>query len=130
MIKISRDNFPPSDKYKNGVNRGNEKWRVIENRVIVAYKNNPVPFTNGTYDYPKHPSYDIWKKELVNSQGKKCCYCEKPIDKGDLEHYRPKKGWKQNNGAAMTKPGYYWLAYRWRNLLLSCKITRCALVKK
>ena len=63
-----------------------------------------------------------WKEELINNQGKKCCYCEKSIDTGDLEHYRPKQGWKQNKGTAITRPGYYWLSYRWKNLLLSCKI--------
>jgi hypothetical protein len=122
MIKISRDNFPPSDRYQIGPNKGNEKWRVFENRVIQAFKNNPVPFTNSTYNYPEHPSYELWKNELINNQGKKCCYCEKSIDRGDLEHYRPKKGWKQNRGSAISRPGYYWLSYRWKNLLLSCKI--------
>ncbi|MEQ8422678.1 MAG: hypothetical protein RIB64_21910 [Arenibacter algicola] len=120
MIKISRDNFPPSDKYLIGVNRGCEKWRVVENKVLVDYKSNPLIFQNGTYSFPRHPSYDSWKEELLRAQGIKCCYCEKPINRGDLEHYRPKQGWQQAKGNSFNRPGYYWLAYRWKNLLLSC----------
>lgn len=49
----------------------------------------------------------------------KCAYCEsKPTASSDwdVEHYRPKRKVKE----APTHPGYYWLAYTWDNLLLSC----------
>lgn len=120
MIKINRDDFPPSDRYIIGPKKGCEKWRVIEHRVFIDFKTDSTPFENGSYNFPKHPSYDLWKEEMIKIQGRKCCYCEKPINKGDLEHYRPKKGWQQIKGSAFNRPGYYWLAYRWRNLLLSC----------
>lgn len=51
----------------------------------------------------------------------KCAYCESrwrataPVD---VEHYRPKGGVVING--ELTKPGYYWLAGDWRNLLPSC----------
>lgn len=51
----------------------------------------------------------------------KCAYCEssyagtQPVD---VEHYRP-KGAVVINGKP-RKPGYYWLAARWENLLPSC----------
>ena len=62
------------------------------------------------------------KDTLIEIQGYKCCFCESKIghiDDGDVEHYRPKAGWVQNE-EVINKPGYYWLAYEWDNLLLSC----------
>jgi len=120
MRKISRDNFPPEDLYKIGVNKGFAKWRVIENKVLRSFTNDPLPFTNGSFVFPEHPSYHIWRDELINLQGLKCCFCEKSIKNGALEHFRPKKGWQQDSGDPISRPGYYWLAYRWKNLLLAC----------
>jgi uncharacterized protein (TIGR02646 family) len=51
----------------------------------------------------------------------KCAYCEsryaatQPVD---VEHFRPKAG--VNVNGRLKKPGYYWLAADWRNLLASC----------
>lgn len=49
------------------------------------------------------------QRELEKIYYFKCAYCEKDIRDEDkhIEHYRPKKR-------------YYWLAYSWDNLLLSC----------
>ena len=60
----------------------------------------------------------------------KCAYCETP-EVGyiaDAEHFRP-KGRLENNSiktfdidgkTEIIHPGYFWLAYRWENLLPSC----------
>lgn len=64
------------------------------------------------------------KKALIKIQDYKCCFCEAKIghiSPGDVEHFRPKAGWVQTN-EKLNKPGYYWLAYKWDNLLLSCEI--------
>lgn len=62
----------------------------------------------------------------------KCAYCETPVvgnQHGDIEHWRPKKAVSDVhgnrvtidvNGSQQPHPGYYWLAYDWKNLLLSC----------
>lgn len=63
----------------------------------------------------------------------KCAYCESDIllnQNGDIEHWRPKKQVRDevggivmiqpNCGPRIRHPGYYWLAYDWRNLLFSC----------
>ena len=66
------------------------------------------------------------KQQLIADQHEKCCYCEaylQHVGYGDVEHYRPKNGFRQRRGAALEKPGYYWLAYTWKNLLFSCQ--RC-----
>lgn len=76
-------------------------------------------FDHGTYAHK-----DV-KQRLVADQNGKCAYCEQSLngDYGDVEHYRPKAGYCANNGEKLVKPGYYWLAYDWGNLLLSC--TKC-----
>ena len=89
----------------------------------------------------KAPSFDsgVWGdlKEwlLENVFYKKCAYCESNVTStsfGDAEHYRPKgKVTMRAAGgetvvelqAGQPHPGYYWLAYDWRNLLPACQ--RC-----
>lgn len=53
----------------------------------------------------------------------KCAYCEcylKGFQHGDVEHFRPKGGVTDELDRVIAHPGYYWLAYDWRNLLPSC----------
>lgn len=73
------------------------------------------------------------RKVLSRAQyGGKCAYCETRIGAGypgDVEHYRPKtavvsvvpgKRKGQFNDGQETRPGYWWLAYSFENLRLSC----------
>jgi len=65
------------------------------------------------------------KKELIETQHDKCCFCESKITHisyGDVEHFRPKGGFRQTPKSPLGKPGYYWLAYEWSNLFLSCQL--------
>lgn len=61
------------------------------------------------------------KEALNKAFERKCAYCEsffgatQPLD---VEHYRPKAGYVV--GEDVHKPGYYWLAANWDNLLPSC----------
>jgi uncharacterized protein (TIGR02646 family) len=69
---------------------------------------------------------DSIKDRLIANQKEKCCFCEAKllhVGYGDVEHYRPKNGFRQSAADTLEKPGYYWLAYTWSNLLFSCK--RC-----
>ena len=66
--------------------------------------------------------------------GGRCAYCESPISgtqHGDLDHFRPKSEVTHaddslvcltdaSTGEERHHPGYYWLAYHWRNLVPSC----------
>src|SRR6266511_3690577 len=66
------------------------------------------------------------KNALLRAQHNKCCYCESKFrhtSYGAVEHYRPKGSVKQAPGLKEEYPGYYWLAYDWNNLLVSCE--RC-----
>lgn len=66
-------------------------------------------------------------KEALNTAfAFKCAYCEtfygatQPVD---VEHYRPKSGFMVKDATGkdtLVKPGYYWLAANWGNLLPSC----------
>jgi 5-methylcytosine-specific restriction endonuclease McrA len=62
------------------------------------------------------------KKALTLLFNGKCAYCENKITAittGDIEHFRPKSQVKRADNT-LQKPGYFWLAASWENLLLSC----------
>lgn len=86
-----------------------------------------VSYTNGARKFEFKPSiygHSEVKAELIKLQHYKCCFCESKIghiDYGDVEHFRPKGGWVQED-EPINAPGYYWLAYDWENLFLSCKM--------
>ena len=80
--------------------------------------------TNRTAKFPgdfkayKHP--DV-KRTLLDAFAGKCAYCESSFKSTQplaVEHYRP-KGEVTIDGRR-TRPGYYWLASTWDNLLPSC----------
>lgn len=67
------------------------------------------------------------KESLENIQNNKCCFCEskyKHITSGDVEHFRPKAAYTQGKESKypFIRPGYFWLAYDWDNLLVSCEV--------
>lgn len=73
----------------------------------------------------KEKIYQAVKNDLISAQHQKCAFCESNVTAtgyGDVEHYRPKGGFRQNVGDDLTQPGYFWLAYEWTNLLFSCQL--------
>jgi uncharacterized protein (TIGR02646 family) len=65
------------------------------------------------------------KDALRKAQHDKCALCESKITHiayGDVEHFRPKAGYRQDPDEALVQPGYYWLAYEWSNLLFCCQL--------
>lgn len=65
------------------------------------------------------------KEKLKTAQKGKCAFCESffaHISYGDIEHFRPKGGWRQNANDKLSRPGYFWLAYNWDNLFYSCQL--------
>ena len=74
-----------------------------------------------------HFNPDIWgelKRDfLLPGNHGKCVYCEGNYQAGapsDGEHFRPKAG-VTDGRRPVPHSGYYWLAYEWQNLLLSCR---------
>ena len=75
--------------------------------------------------------YQDAKPFLLSLFHQKCAYCETVISAshpGDVEHYRPKGRIRTKAGVVtitiegrkLAHPGYWWLAYQWKNLLPSC----------
>jgi uncharacterized protein (TIGR02646 family) len=65
------------------------------------------------------------KTALRQAQHQKCAFCESAfthIGYGDVEHFRPKGGYRQAATGRLRRPGYYWLAYEWANLFFSCQL--------
>ena len=59
--------------------------------------------------------------ELERIFGNKCAYCESVfahVTPKDVEHFRPKS--EITTDQTSLRPGYYWLACDWDNLLVSC----------
>jgi len=79
---------------------------------------------------PNGAVYRAVRRWLLIAYSKKCAYCERSIRGHSVrvDHFRPKVGILRNDGqavrlrdAAAEHPGYYFLAYEWRNLLPTCE---------
>jgi uncharacterized protein (TIGR02646 family) len=82
--------------------------------AILAQKNGE------TFDFRAYKSPDV-VQALRAMFHKKCAYCEFNYAAGgpeDVEHFRPKSAVVVKG--KLSKPGYYWLAADWSNLLPSC----------
>lgn len=102
------------------------KGKAETNKILKAYDKNPKDFETGKQPEIKTEIYRLAKEKLICDQKGKCCFCESKFTAngyGDVEHFRPKKGYKiKNKDKKLTRPGYYWLIYDWNNLLFSCQI--------
>lgn len=83
-------------------------------------------YTSGrevTEQFPfKLYKHDDVKDALEGLFKGKCAYCESRfghVSPEDIEHWRPKGAVVLADGSE-SKPGYYWLAATWSNLLPSC----------
>lgn len=65
-------------------------------------------------------AHDV-RQRLWKMQHRKCCFCERlHEDKhSTVEHFRPKT--RASDGTGNDRPGYWWLAYEFRNLYFCCK---------
>lgn len=105
-----------------------ERGKKARKDVMKRYTDAPVSFQRGTsifeFDRSLYAARSV-KKALLSAQHDKCCFCESKISHishGDIEHFRPKGGWRQRPAGKLKRPGYYWLAYEWSNLLVSCEL--------
>lgn len=119
MIRIVKPVKPP----KILTTKGTEQTR----KDCAAYDDNPSDYRSGEKKF--YIDRQIYgrksvKNVLLHAQHCKCCYCERKLNSyGAVEHYRPKGAVKQAPQQNQEYPGYYWLAYDWNNLLVSCE--RC-----
>ncbi len=110
MIKVNKNIFlipgslkiPNKESFPNGVipqkTRTTHKMRlklIGESKYIEENKYND-----------RYKNTDI-RNALKKIYKNKCAFCEQKVEQYHIEHYRPKKI-------------YYWLAFSWDNLLMSC----------
>lgn len=115
MIQIARPYDGPASLKR----LGEQQTR----RDCAAYDQCPGDYLFGAAKFPNRKYYRAAKELLVEMHHLKCCYCEKRFSSPNLhvEHFRPKAGVRQTLDQNKDElPGYYWLAYSWGNLLLSC----------
>jgi uncharacterized protein (TIGR02646 family) len=108
MIRITR---PPEPKAFLAERFGNAREKI--RKIVEDEERKPL-----SKEFPSYWSDPDIKETLWEMQHGKCCYCERARDvdrETDVEHFRPKAGVTGADG------GYWWLAYRWPNLFLSCK---------
>jgi uncharacterized protein (TIGR02646 family) len=103
-----------------------KRWGERQTRLdCAAFDACPGDYTSGVARFVKKEYYSAKpvKDLLVTIHHSKCCYCEKKLWPSYLhvEHFRPRHGVRQTLDQKSDElPGYYWLAYRWENLLLAC----------
>lgn len=124
MIKLKKEKSAPQVLNK----KGNCKLSIATNSNKALYDANPNNYITQVskfeFDGDIYGHTNI-KTSLINSQKGKCAFCEQNIlniSYGDVEHFRPKGGYKQIQTDSLNHPGYYWLAYNWDNMLFSCTI--------
>jgi uncharacterized protein (TIGR02646 family) len=91
-----------------------------ERDKAVAFFSDPANYDR-KFTFTAYKSEDVFDA-LTAMFGPKCAYCEAYCAgtmKAAVDHYRPKGGVEEANGT-VRKPGYYWLAADWENLLPSC----------
>ncbi len=101
------------------------KGTLATAKLIARVHTSPnIPLTRKDFSAKIYAHHDV-KTELSAAQHGKCAFCEAKITHvsyGHIEHYRPKAGYKQSKNDELHKPGYFWLAYTWENLLFSCEL--------
>jgi uncharacterized protein (TIGR02646 family) len=122
VIRIEKPGAPPILRKEDM--RGPKKTKLLRE----AYDADPAPYDAGTktfeFDSDAYGAKSV-KNALKKAQHDKCCFCEAKITHvayGDVEHFRPKGGYRQKDSDKLGRPGYYWLAYDWSNLFLACQI--------
>ena len=97
-------------------------------RICRAYLRASAKYDSGQKVFALDSSiygHDEVKAALRAAQHDKCAFCESQVTHiahGDIEHFRPKRGFTQRAADPLGRPGYYWLAYSWDNLLFACQL--------
>lgn len=122
MIRIKKPRRAPEILRSGGDgDRETRRLKRLYDRDPHAYQRGDLTFS---FNRDIYTAASV-KESLLLAQHDKCCFCESKIthiDFGDVEHYRPKGGYQQTRTQRLQQPGYYWLAYRWDNLFLSCTL--------
>ncbi len=104
---------------------------ILQDRGVKAarqfreqYEADPETYRGWSFDSGIYTAKSV-KIALRKVQHDKCAFCESKVSHiawGDVEHYRPKAGYRDGLYDPLIRPGYYWLAYEWSNLLFCCQL--------
>jgi uncharacterized protein (TIGR02646 family) len=109
LLEMEDEEWPP------------EEWKKRARKAEQALRNPPADQTRAkifeTYS-------DLWgslKERFRQLSYEKCWYCEAKTDRmrGDIDHFRPKGKVIE---ADSKHPGYWWLAFDWRNFRFVCSV--------
>lgn len=120
MIEVPRPTTVPPVLLTRGV--------AERGRICRAYLRAAAKYGGGQklFDFDSSIyGHDEVKTALRAAQHDKCAFCESQVTHiayGDIEHFRPKGGFCQRAADPLSRPGYYWLAYSWDNLLFACQL--------
>jgi hypothetical protein len=111
-----------------------QEWKAWKDRAEKAKEQMMKDYEAGKEIQIDGELYKKMKEILFRASFGKCVYCETMIDDvdqpGDVEHYRPKGKVTdeadneviiKHKGKEKPHPGYFWLAYDWKNLFLACR---------
>lgn len=110
MIPIHKDlkAIPESLKVdEEAIAHNPAKTTYVRRNELIA-RGDYAPTGQQSAPYDSRYKYKDIKDALMTLYHGKCAYCETYDPSPHIEHYRPKRG------------GYYWMAYSWDNLILSC----------
>jgi uncharacterized protein (TIGR02646 family) len=109
------------------------EWVEISREALAARKDLENAFNKTGKCKIDDVLYKKYMKYLLSLFNGKCAYCESDIasnQPGDVEHFRPKSGVVDDHfkpirvhdekWGDINHPGYYWLAYDWKNLFPAC----------
>ncbi len=129
MIKVKKTVANrPEILFRSGANKGKDKLKLATKALKKEYNDHKAEFDSGNRKFEFNSKLYAHKKiktALRKIQADKCCFCEAKVTHvahGDIEHFRPKGGYKQLKSDSLSVPGYFWLAYEWKNLYFSCQI--------
>ncbi len=110
MISIQKDliNIPESLKVDDASILHDPAKTTHERRKELIADGTYPPSGSQSAPYDRRYKHKDIKDALMTLYHGKCAYCETYDPSPHVEHYRPKRG------------GYYWLAYSWDNLIISC----------
>lgn len=109
MIKIQKDlTTIPASLKADAESIAKHPAKTTHERRMQVINDNAYPPTGQSRNYDERYKTDDIKVALNDIYHGKCAFCETKSESMHVEHFRPKRG------------GYYWLAYSWDNLLLSC----------
>jgi uncharacterized protein (TIGR02646 family) len=97
-----------------------QRWKELASRAEEELRNLPEGKTRADVFKKYSNVWSMLKEDFSELSYGKCWYCEVSTDgmRGDMDHHRPK-----GKVTDSDHPGYWWLAFNWRNFRYSCE--RC-----